>query len=163
MTTERNLTVAARRIIDARDQHADAGSYPPHPDGPGKSQCFDDWACDLWEDALKGVDPERGSVRTTIAGDGDVFGVTITWNGSGIGIDVDGYCEEGDTLISIGAWDGAPEAILVPDINNQEPITIHFHEAATHLADDDGAYVTHWDKARECIEQHNTYAWKENQ
>jgi hypothetical protein len=155
MTTERNLTVAARRIIDARDQHADDGSYPPHPDGPGKSQCFDDWACDLLEDALKGVDPERGSVRTTIGDGEDEFGVTITWDGGGIGIDVDGFKEMNDNcIVYMGAWEGAPEAIVFPDINDEEAITIKFHDAAAHLYQVDDPPYTGWNLVRETIERH---------
>ena len=36
---------ALRRIRDARDHHAEHGSYPP--DWLGPDQSFDDWAADI--------------------------------------------------------------------------------------------------------------------
>ena len=48
------LEGAAQRVIDARDHHADNGSYPVPPFGPNPdTQAFDDWAADLLQAALR--------------------------------------------------------------------------------------------------------------
>lgn len=45
---------ALLKIMRARDQCAEHGHYPDHPDGPDQStQCFDDWAADLASGALE--------------------------------------------------------------------------------------------------------------
>lgn len=41
------LVAALLAIRDARDYHAEQGTYPPAPRGPGVGQEFDDWAADL--------------------------------------------------------------------------------------------------------------------
>ena len=41
------------RIRNARDYRAEHGEYPQSPDGPGKGQCFDDWAADVADSACK--------------------------------------------------------------------------------------------------------------
>lgn len=47
--------LALQRIIQARDIHAECGEYPAYPNGPREEdQCFDDWAADVCEEALKG-------------------------------------------------------------------------------------------------------------
>ena len=52
-SSTRLLSLAAEAVIDARDYRADTGSYPPPPLGPDlDSQCFDDWAADLLQEAL---------------------------------------------------------------------------------------------------------------
>jgi len=44
---------ALRKIIHARDYHADNAEYPLPPNGPDHAtQCFDDWAADLASEAL---------------------------------------------------------------------------------------------------------------
>ena len=98
------------------------------------------------------------SLRTTI-GDGDhEFGVTVWWGAGGVGIDVDGHEDfNGMCIVYVNVNDGVPELICNPDINAEEPLTIHFHEAASHLSRDDGDGSSHWDEVRKVIEQHNTY------
>ena len=48
----REMEEALRKIMIARDHHADLGSYPSWPDGPTQDQHFDDWAADLASRAL---------------------------------------------------------------------------------------------------------------
>ena len=47
------LAVALNKIVRARDHHADHASYPTPPNGPTEDQCFDDWAAEVAEAALK--------------------------------------------------------------------------------------------------------------
>lgn len=101
-------------------------------------------------------------IRTTIGNPlddgGEAFGVTIQWDGTMILISVDGYEDRnGCPLIYVSAWDGAPELVCNPDVNAEEPLTIHFHEAASPLRRNDGDGSSHWDEVRKVIEQHNTY------
>lgn len=51
---------ALELIRDARDVHADTGAYPPAPAGPNTAvQCFDDWAADVADAALKNAPTAR--------------------------------------------------------------------------------------------------------
>lgn len=46
------LQAAARKVIWVRDYHADHGYYPPNTVDLD-NQCFDDWAADLLDKALR--------------------------------------------------------------------------------------------------------------
>ena len=49
----KRMEEALRKIMDARDYHADNAKYPLPPNGPDHAtQCFDDWAADLASEAL---------------------------------------------------------------------------------------------------------------
>ena len=49
----KRMEEALRKIIHARDYHADNAKYPLPPNGPDHgNQCFDDWAADVASEAL---------------------------------------------------------------------------------------------------------------
>ena len=50
----KRMEEALRKIMDARDYHANNAEYPLPPNGPDQNtQCFDDWAADVAAEALK--------------------------------------------------------------------------------------------------------------
>ena len=50
----KRMEEALRKIVDARDYHANNAEYPLPPNGPDQNtQCFDDWAADVAAEALK--------------------------------------------------------------------------------------------------------------
>jgi hypothetical protein len=54
MAAAPRMMSALKRIREARDYCADHGTYPP--DSVASDQAFDDWAADLVDTALRGLD-----------------------------------------------------------------------------------------------------------
>lgn len=64
MSRTEALEIALRRIIEARDEHAETGAYPTFREGgPGTHQDFDDWAANVADGALKYSTPVEDAIN----------------------------------------------------------------------------------------------------